>query len=826
MIKNYLKLTWRNLVQNKVSSAINIGGLAIGLACVILIGIYVKDEVNYDRFFADAGRIYRVNTHEKLGSDEFTAGNTPPPAGKALLDQFPEVESYTRLYNPGNQVVHYMSDGHNNAITERHLLAVDSNFLRFFEYPLQEGDRASCLDKPNSIVLTQIAARRYFGDQSALGKTLVFDQYKAPFVVTAVLRDLPTQSSLQFDILLPTQAMPAVKRFSWSWVWLQMGTYVKLRSGLPNTPAALRRIEAGIPAMVRVQAASAFSRVGQPIEEFLKKGNRYDLRLQPLTAVHLYSADIGNPFFPQGDVKYVYIFSAIALFIILLACVNFMNLATAQSARRAREVGIRKVLGSERRQLIGQFLGEAFAFTVIAAVVAVGLASIALPAFNSLSGKSLNLAAFFDISGIAGLLVLVLLTAALAGSYPAIYLTSFSPAAMMKGSLGGKNPAGGFFTRNALVVFQFTVSMVLINCTVIVYKQLLFEQSKDLGFDKGNVLVISGAKRLGNNEEAFRQELLRLPGVSGATISTGLPAMNGSFQDTYIPQEAGNSPTAGDRREDLISFIVDDEFLPTMKMEMAGGRNFSRTYSDSASVILNESAAKLMGWKDPIGKHIVYPGGNDTRFTVIGMVKDFHFESLHTPIGPFVLFYPTSKTYNTGVSYIAVRLRAGDPAKTIASVQRLWKRFEPENPFDYSFLDAEYDSLYKTDVTIGKVFGVFTLLSLAVACLGLLGLALYTAERRTKEIGIRKVLGASVQHVAGMLSKEFLKLVGLAALIAIPIAWYAMYKWLQDFAYPTTLDWWIFALTAAITTTIALATISFQSIKAGLANPVNSLRSE
>ncbi|HVU98419.1 MAG TPA: ABC transporter permease [Puia sp.] len=826
MFRNYLKLTWRNLNRNKVSSVINIGGLTIGLACVILIGLYVKDELGYDRFFPDTARIYRVNTHEKIGSNEFTAGHTPPPAAKALADQFPEIESYTRIFLPGDQLVRYTINNENHSITDKHLLAVDSNFLSFFGYPVLEGDKNTCLNNPNSIVLTQRAARRYFGDASPLGKNLQLDGYSTPFVVTALLNDLPEQSSLQFEALLSVQAMPAVKHFSWSWVWLQMGSYVKLKPGLADAPAVIRHIEAGTPAMIRVQAASAFSRIGQPIDEFIRKGNRYDLQLQPLSAVHLYSATIGNRYFPQGDIKYVYIFSAIGLFIILLACVNFMNLATAQSARRAREVGIRKVLGSERKQLMLQFLGEAFVYTLIAAVIAVALASLALPAFNDLSGKSLNLSAFFDLSGIAGILVLILLTAALAGSYPAIYLTSFSPATVMKSGPGGKDPAHGFFTRNTLVVFQFTVSMVLINCTVIVYKQMRFEQSKDLGFDKGNLVVVSGAEKLGSREESFRQELLRLPGITGATISTGLPAMSSFFQDTYVPQEAAKTTSGGDRREDLVSFIVDDDFIPTMKMDMAAGRNFSKSYSDSPSVILNMAAATLMGWKDPIGKHIIYPGGDNTRFTVIGVIKDFHFESLRNPIGPFALFYNTSKTYSLKESYLAVRIRPGDPAKAIAAIRGVWKGFTPENPFEYSFLDAEYDSLYKADATIGKVFGAFTMLSLVVACLGLLGLALYTAERRTKEIGIRKVLGASVPHVVAMLSKEFLKLVALAALIAVPIGWYAMYNWLQDFAYQTTLDWWIFGLTAVATTFVALATVSFQSVKAGLANPVQSLRSE
>lgn len=388
-----------------------------------------------------------------------------------------------------------------------------------------------------------------------------------------------------------------------------------------------------------------------------------------------------------------------------------------------------------------------------------------------------------------------------------------------------KNSPGGFFTRNILVIFQFTVSTVLVICTIIVYKQLLFNQSMDLGFNKENVLIISDADRLGNNEESFRQELLGLQQVISASISTGLPAQQNFFTDSYVPETA-NNVSAGDKHVDLTSFIVDESFVPTLKLNIALGRNFSKSFTDSASVLVNEAAAREMGWSDPIGKYITYPGGNDTKFKVVGVVKNFNTESLHNAISPFVLFYTTSKTYNTGVSYVAVRIKPGDYSKAISSIQTKWKEFMPDNPFEYTFLDAEYDSLYKTDQTVGKVFSVFTFLSITVACLGLLGLAMYTAERRTKEIGIRKVLGASVQNVVAMLSKDFLKLVIIASVIAFPIAWYAMNKWLQDFAYPTKVNWWIFALAASLTLIVALVTVSFQSIKAALMNPVKSLRSE
>jgi putative ABC transport system permease protein len=826
MFKNYIKITWRNLARNKVSSIINISGLAIGLACVLLIGMYVKDELSYDRFFKDTNRIYRVNTHEKIGNDEFTAGHTPPPVGLALVNNFPEIESYTRIYKPGDEIVHYVNNGQKNSLTEKSILSVDSNFLQFFDYQLVEGNRAKCLNGPNSVVLTERAAKKYFGTTSAIGKDLVFDEYSAPFTVTAVLKDLPPQSSLQFDVLQSNVGMPPVKHFNWSWIWLQMGTYVKLKPSVANDAVTIQRIENKFPAMIKVQAATAFKRIGQPFDAFIKKGNKYDLSLQPLADVHLYSADIGSRFINQGDIKYVYIFSAIALFIMLLACVNFMNLATAQSAKRSREVGIRRVLGSKKKQLIAQFLAEAFLYTMFAAVIAVVIVAIALPAFNNLSGRALSMGTLINLSTLVDLLAIIIFTSILAGSYPAFFLTSFKPVTVLKGSGDLKSSISGFFTRNVLVIFQFTVSTVLIICTIIVYKQLLFNQSMDLGFNKENVLVIADADRLGKSEESFRQELLRLPQVVSASISTGLPAQQNFFTDSYIPESTIDNTNASDKHVDLSSFIVDESFVSTLKLKMASGRDFSKEFADSSSVILNEAAAKEMGWKDPIGKYMTYPGGNDTKFKVIGIVKDFNTQSLHNTISPFALFYTTSKTYNIGISYVAVRIKPGDYNKTIAGIQSKWKEFMPDNPFEYTFLDAQYDSLYKTDQTIGKVFSVFTFLSLTVACLGLLGLAMYTAERRTKEIGIRKVLGASVQNVVSMLSKDFLKLVIIASVIAFPIAYYAMNKWLQDFAYPTAINWWVFGVAAAITVIIALVTVSFQSVKAAIANPVKSLRSE
>lgn len=813
MIKNYIKIAWRNLTRNKVSSIINISGLSIGLACLLLIGMYIRDELSYDRCFKDADRIYRVNIDVKRGSARFVVGHTPPPVGNALVKSFPEVESYTRIFMPGNEIIHYEIHGQKNSLTEKKVLVVDANFVKFFNYPLVAGDASTCLNGVHSLVITQQAAKKYFGDISPIGKTLVFNGDGTPYTVTAVLKDIPKQSSLQFDVLRPSASARVIKYFDWSWIWLQMGTYVKLKPQIAGNPANVARLEAKFPKTIA------------QLTNNLKFGQPYGIfKLQPLVDVHLYSANIGSRYFQQSDIKYVYIFLVIALFIMLLACVNFMNLSTAQSGKRSKEIGIRKVLGSLRKQLIRQFLVEALLYSVCAGIGALVITILVLPAFNQLADKSISADVFLNYKVWIGFLSLVLVTGLLAGSYPAFFLTSFKPVSVLKGNSLFKASGNAFFTRNALVVFQFTVSTILLICTIVVYKQLIFNQTKDLGFDKENVVIISNPANLGAGAEAFRQELLKQPGVINASLSTGLPAGD-SFGDNYVP-EANPANITEATGIDLSSFMVDEAFVPTLKLKVVNGRAFSKNFADSSSVILNELAAKQIGWENPIGKTITYPGNNNQKFTVIGVVKDFNTDSFRSSIAPYALFYTTSKTYNIRSSYLTVRIKPGNYAATLNAIQNKWKQFAPNLPFDYSFMDAAFNSLYRSDQTISKVLTTFTVLSIIVACLGLLGLAIFTAERRTKEIGIRKVLGASVQNVVVMLSKDFLLLLLIASVIAFPIAWYAMNKWLQDYAYRTNISWWIFALASGLTVIITLVTISFQSVKAAIANPVKSLRSE
>ncbi|HEY1869969.1 MAG TPA: FtsX-like permease family protein, partial [Chitinophagaceae bacterium] len=577
------------------------------------------------------------------------------------------------------------------------------------------------------------------------------------------------------------------------------------------------------PAMVKEHAFD--KKYGGDYDDFIKKGNRLEYSLMPFTDLHLHATPMQTParLTTLSDIKYVYIFSAIVFFIIVLACVNFMNLSTAQSAKRAKEIGIRKVLGSEKKQLIRQFLSEAILYSIISTIIALFLVAVSLKPFNDISGKSLEFISIF--SGTTGLFVvgLCLITGLFAGLYPAFYLTSFNPVVVLKGMKIFKNNFGNLFIRNGLVVFQFSVSIALIICTIIVFQQLKYTQDKDMGLNKESVVEIANTKRLGISEEEFRQELTKQAGIINASSSTSIPT-KGEFGDGYTPEQTEtDKPLLNDIG--LSSFMVDENFIRTLKIQMLQGRNFSKSFNDSASVILNETAAKEIGWKLPVGKYLDYPG-NDQKFKVIGVVKDFNIASLHDVIEPFALFYTSSKTYYTNSSYISVRLMPGNINAYLDNIENTWKKFAPDTPFDYSFLDDEFDSLYRSEQRLGKVFGIFTFFSIFVACLGLFGLSIYTAERRKKEIGVRKVLGASVKSVVGLLSKDFLKLVIISAIVAFPVAWLAMNKWLEDFAYRINISLFVFVIAAFAALMIALITISFQSIKAANANPVKSLRTE
>ncbi len=824
MFRNYLKVALRNTFRYKGNSIINISGLAIGLTSVILITLFINDELSYDRFFTGAEQVYRVNINGKMGDGEFYAGYTPPPAGKTLVDNFPEIESYTRIYRPGVDVIEYKNNTNKKVFNEDGIYAVDSNFLEVLGYPLLKGDVETCLVESNSIVITSTIAKKYFGDVDPMEKTLFYGKDRKPFKVTGVLEDMTNlQASVKFDVLLPVDNFGSVKYFDWSWVWLNMATYVKLTEKAAANPDAIAHLESQFPDLLKTHAAGAFERIGQPYEEFLAKGNKWDLHLQPLTDIHLYSGEVESGISDQNSIKNIYIFGLIAFFIIVLACVNFINLATAQSSKRSKEIGIRKVLGSFKSQLIKQFLSEAILYTFIATLFSVLLVWVLLPYFNQLSGKNLTFQSIFQDGVWLIILGLVLLTAFLSGTYPAFYLTSFKPVNILKGVHGISSKKGGFI-RNGLVIFQFTIAIIMVIATTTVYLQLKYTQNRDLGYDKDNLLVLQHTEKLGVSQETFRQELETLSEVKSATISSGM-LTQGSFGDFYVPETLNaNENVAKDIT--LQSYLVDEDFISTLDLKLKEGRGFDNRFNDSLSVVINEAAAKQIGWDNPIGSMIRYPGGQMESYKVIGILKDFNLESLHSHIQPFALFSNTSKSYDTGVSYITLKIGGKNTKEIIGTIHSKWENYQPDTPFEYSFLDDDLNAAYIADQRQASLFGIFSLLTIFIACMGLLGLIAFTAEQKTKEIGIRKVLGASISEIVKLLAMDFVKVIVIALLIASPFAWYFMDKWLQDFAYKIDIPWWVFISSGALALGIALITMGFKAINAARANPVKSLRTE
>jgi putative ABC transport system permease protein len=841
MTQHYLLLALRNLRRRAFFSLVNIAGLAVGLAACWLIGLYVWQEKSFDTFLPHADRICAVALDLKMGEEEARTTNTPPPIGPRLLADFPEIEHSARTFHLGTVVVSSPIE----AVTSSHRLnnqaasgttfnessayAADTSFLELFGFPMAEGDLTTALDRPGSMVLTQKTAEKYFGQQSAIGQALVLNDRL--FTITGIVKNLPATSSLQFDFLLPMADFKVVDRFSWSWIWLQMDTWVRLRS--PATDANRSALEAKFSTMVQTYAPAAYERVGQNFAENLKRGDRYQLQLLPLKSLHLDQPGLISRMTTLGDGSQVNMFGIVGALILLLACVNFMNLSTARSMQRAKEVGVRKALGSQRSSLVAQFLSEAFLYSSAAVLVAAALVVATLSFFNQLTGYAWDTTDLFSPKLMGFVLALPLLTTLLGGLYPAFYLSRFKAGEVFKTARG--NAKGGHARiRSGLVVFQFSVSIVLMLSAFVVYRQLEFAQKQSPGLQRENVLVVENARHLtssktpnqeGLTRESFRQELLQLPEVLSATHSTYLPSL-GSFGDFYEPEQGAQSRPVVQNLA-ISSFLSDADFVPTLGIELLDGRNFlPNSKRDSASVILNEAAVKAIGWENALGKWMRYPGNANQRFQVVGVMRDFHIGSVKMAIEPVAIFHESSKTYQTWGSYLALRLRPGTEKSAIEKASALWKTAVPGVPFEYDFLDASFATLYRSEAKTGSLLRVFTGLALFIGCLGLFALAAFTAEQRSKEIGIRKVLGASVAGITGLLTKDFLKLVCIAILIACPIAYYLMDKWLADFVYRIDLQGWMFVAAALTAVLIAFLTVALQSVRAALANPVESLRSE
>lgn len=806
MIKNYFKTAWRNLMKHKTFSFINIAGLSIGIAICFIIMMYVQNELSFDRFNKNADRIVRIVFKAEINGGKIFEANVMPPVAEAMKNDYPEVQDATRLQVAGAPKITYKDKG----FKDDEMAFVDPNFFSIFTLPLIEGDAKTALQQPNTLIISKALAKKYFGDEDALGKTLVFpDNKNASFKVTGVIDKVPANSHFHFDLFASMLSNDSAK--SDSWMGSNFFTYLLLKKG-----ADYKELEGKLPGMVeKYMGPQIQQNMGISLKQFITKGNHLGFALQPLTSIHLYSHS-NFELSPSGNAMYVYIFGAIAIFMLLIACINFINLSTASASQRAKEVGVRKVIGSGRVQLIKQFLIESALLVFIALLISGVLVKLTLPFFNSISGQDLHFN--FDLKIISAFIGLGLLVSFIAGLYPAFYLSSFKPIEVLKRKFIRANKSFGL--RSSLVVFQFFISVGLIIGTIVVWQQMRFIQNKNLGYDKEQLLTIPNSYALGKNEEVYKQEMLQNPQIINATVSSYKPAG---------PSNGGNALAYPEGHDNEImrttEYHVDENYIPTFEMKMASGRNFSKNFAtDSTAMILNETAAKAFGWNNTtaIGKTIIRENssrGTDVPYHVIGVVKDFNFQSLHQPITPLLMTLEPDWGLIFKVKTAGIR-------DLIASMKTKWDQFNTGEPFTFTFMDDLYNKTYAAEQNTGTILNIFALLTILVACLGLFGLATYTAEQRTKEIGIRKVLGASVMSVTKMLSTHFIKLVFIACLIAFPLSWWAMSQWLQSFAYRINISWWIFLAAAIIAILIALITVSFQAIKAAVANPVESLRSE
>ena len=808
MIKNYIKTALRSLTKNKGFTAINVLGLALGIASCLLIVFYVYDELSYDRYNTNADRIYRFNEAIKFGGVANDYAVVPAPLASAVKADFPEVEQVTRFRDRGGNQV---KKGNQN-ILENGMVYADASVFSVFTLPMVYGSPADALKDPHSVVITERAAEKYFNSTNVVGKTLTFND-TALYKITGVIKNIPTQSHFNYDFLISMSTLPESRNDAW--FSANFNSYVLLKKGVDH-----HQFEARLPGFLKQHSAPQLQSILHlTFDKFEKSGDYIRLSLIPLTDIHLRSNAVGE-LGMNGNIEYVYTFSAIAIFILLIACVNFMNLSTARSASRAREVGVRKVLGSPRKYLIFQFLAESILVTLAGAIIAVIAAWLLLPLFNQMSGKELVITPQIIGWLLPVMFLLIVVIGGLAGSYPAFFLSGFQPINVLKGKLASGFKGG--MLRSFLVVFQFSISVFLIIGTLVIYNQLKYIQSKDLGYNRDHVLVVNNVFTLGDKANAFKQEIKQLSGVQNATLTGALPTDNYGNSSSFF-----KDPVIDQKRSVMAQYwTVDEDYIPTLKMKLIAGRNFSKDMgTDSTAIIINEAAAKQLAFANPINQLLYAPQDNLVTklkaYHIIGVIKDFNFRSLRENVTPLLLLLDQ----NTGA--LSVRISSANIPSLLDQVKNKWAAFAPKQEFNYSFMEADFDALYRSEQRIGTIFITFTTLAIIIACLGLFGLAAYAAEQRTKEIGIRKVLGASMSTIVAMLSKDFIKLVLIAIVIAVPLAWWSMNKWfLQDFAYRQDIQWWVMASAGTTAILIAFITISFQSIRAALTNPVKSLRSE
>lgn len=810
MIKNHLKIAWRNLKKRPFFTFLNTFGLAIGMAGGLLISLYIHDELSFDKMFTDADRIHRINLDVKFGGAAVVSGEATAPMASAMERDFPQVESTVRFRNLGSMLFKKVDSEKN--VKELHVAYADSTFFDMFGIKLLFGDSKNALKEPNTLVLTRSAAEKHFGINRALGQQLTLDN-TTTYTITGIIDDLPKNSFLKDrTVFLAMSGDQNAQEADWG--SHNYFTFIKVVEG-----TNMKDFQVPLQSMLGkyvIPYAQAFY-PGITEEEFIASGNYLNYSTIPLTDIHLYS-DMETELSPNSSVQNVYILSFIGLFLILLASVNFMNLSTAHSLKRAKEIGVRKTLGSDKPEIIRQFLIESCFIAFISLLLALAIATLALPFFNDLSGKAISLPFNNPFSWLI-LLSTTLILGLFSGSYPAFFMSKFMPIKVLKG--GGTSSVGGGKMRNSLVVFQFSVSVFLIVSTLVVYQQLNFIQNKDLGFAKDRVLIINDVYAAGSNLEAFKKEVQQLGDVKSVTISGFLPTPSFRGSTSFYKDGAKDQ----ENTMNMQRWTVDHDYISTMDIAIVAGRNFDKKFgADSTAIILNESAVGILGVTphDALGMRLSR-GLNDDNpvfYTVIGIAKNFHFESLREDIGALSL------SLGNSTGSMAVKLQAGDFSRSIASIEGIWNNMAPGQLFNYSFMEEVFNTTYQADQRLGRIFVVFTILSILIACLGLFGLAAFNAEKRTKEIGIHKIMGASVSQITYKLTFDFLRLVGIAILISLPLGWYTMNKWLEDFSYRIEIGWKVFALASFLVILISILTVGYQSIKAAIVNPIKSLRTE
>ncbi|TDT41808.1 putative ABC transport system permease protein [Maribacter spongiicola] len=810
MFKNYLKIAWRSLKKQAFFTFLNTFGLAIGMAGALMISLYIYDELSYDKMFADADRIYRVDSDIKFGGAEIKAGESAAPMAETLKRDYPQVESSVRFRTVGSMYVKKV--GGTTSAKENHITYADSTVFEFFGIDLIAGNAKTALTGTNSLVLTKTAAEKHFGSTDVLGQNLLLDNTDT-YTVTGVIDDMPKNSYFNdYSVFLAMAGNVASREDNWG--GNNYFTFIKLIPGV--TAEDFQEPLQGMLERYMLPWAQKYF-PGMTAESFAASGNYIRYHTLALTDIHLYS-DKSTEMSATSSVQNIYILSFIGLFLIILASVNFMNLSTAHSLKRAKEVGVRKTLGSNRSNLIFQFLTESGLIAFLSLIAALLITLVALPFFNSFTGKSIAIPFTQPLFWLV-LLVATVLLGVFSGSYPAFFMSRFTPVKSLKG--GATESVGNGRVRNALVIFQFSISVFLIISTLVVFQQLNYIQSKDLGFTKNQVLLINEIGALGSKTKAFKEQVAKMGYVESATLSDYYPTPSWRSNSSFFEEGARDQESAIQMQE----WLVDSDYLKTMEMEIVAGRDFNPQYaSDSTAMIINEATLPIMNVtaEEALGMRISeeIELENPTYYTVIGVVKDFHYTSLRTNISALGMHL------NTDAENMAVRMNGENYAKNIAAIESIWNAMAPGQPFDYRFMDEAYNTTYEAEQKLSQIFFIFTLLSIFIACLGLFGLAAFNAEKRTKEIGVRKVLGATVSQISYRLTVDFLKLVGVAILVSLPIGWFVMNKWLEDFSYRIEIGFGIFALAALLAIIVAIVTVSYQSIKAAIVNPVKSLRSE